>query len=131
MVSSGVIGGTRLHGPSKFSVPSSEVPRMARAPLNWFLGRLMSARRLFTLCSLGDREVLRVFCQAEWTTDAVPALVGFSLMLVLHVLMAMIVVGGDELTLVADRVLGLLLVVINEAKNNTHTKVPARRIPVG
>ena len=58
----------------------------------------MLVRRLLTLIALGDWEVHRVFRQAEWTTDAAPALVGFSLMLVLHVLMAMIVDSGDGLT---------------------------------
>ena len=71
---------------------------MARAPSNQFFGWLMSARRLLTLFPLGDREVLCVFCRVERTTDAVLALVGFSLMLVLCVLMAMIVDGGNELT---------------------------------
>jgi hypothetical protein len=51
-----------------------------------------------TLFSLGDREVLCVIRQAGWTTDADPALVGFYLMLVLRILMAMIVDNGDGLT---------------------------------
>ena len=58
----------------------------------------MSARRLFTLFSLGDREVLRVIRQAGWTTDADPALVSLSLLLELRVLMGMVVDNGDGLT---------------------------------
>ncbi len=58
----------------------------------------MSARRLLTLIDLGDREVLRVFRQVMRTTDAAPALEGFSLMLVKPVLMAMIIESGDGLT---------------------------------
>ena len=58
----------------------------------------MSARRLLTLIALGDREVLRVFRQVEWTTDAAAALEGFPLMLVVRVLMAMGVESGDGLT---------------------------------
>ncbi len=98
MFSAGMIGGTRLHGSSKFSVPSSRVPRMARAHSNRFCGWLMSVRRLLTLFSLGDRGVLHVIRRAGWTTDADPALVGFSLMLVFRVLMAMIVGNSDGLT---------------------------------
>ncbi len=70
---------------------------MVRAPSNWFFGWLMSARRLLTLIALGDRELLRVFRQVEWTTGTVAALVGFSLMLVVRVLMAVVVGSGDGL----------------------------------
>ncbi len=94
----GTSGGMRLQGSSKLSVLTSRVPRMVRAPSNRFFGRLMSARRLLTLVALGDREVLHVFRQAERTTDAAPTLEGFSLMLVVRVLMAMIVDSGDGLT---------------------------------
>ncbi len=72
-----------------------------------------------------------MFCRAEWTTDAVPALLGFSLMLVLCVLMAIFIDGGNGLTYVADRMLGLLLAVINEAENSTHANDTVRRIAVG
>ena len=58
----------------------------------------MLARRLLTLIGLGDRELLCVFRQVEWTTGAAVALVGFPLMLVVPVLMAMIVESGDGLT---------------------------------
>ena len=71
---------------------------MVRAPSNRFFGQLMSARRLLTLIALGDRELLRVFRRVEWTTGAAVALVGFSLMLVVRVLMAMVVESGDGLT---------------------------------
>ncbi len=71
---------------------------MVRAPSNRFFGWLMSARRLLTLIALGDQELLHVFRQVEWTTGAAVALVGFSLMLVVCVSMAMVVGSGDGLT---------------------------------
>ena len=71
---------------------------MVRAPSNRFFGWLMLARRLLTLVALGDRELLHVFRQVEWTMGTAAALVGFSLMLVVRVLMAMVVGGGDGLT---------------------------------
>ena len=73
---------------------------MVRAPSNWFFGQLMLARRLLALIALGlgDREVLRVFRRVVRMTDAAPALEGFSLMLVVRILMAMIVESCDGLT---------------------------------
>ncbi len=63
----------------------------------------MSARRLLILIALGDWELLRVFRQVVRTTDAAPALEGFSLMLVVRVLMTMISESGNGLTYVNQR----------------------------